>query len=79
MQFSTIVTVLMPLALAQAATWNLSGTCSADLTCEIDTQYTAPELPEVCGNRNGRFAGTGNEGKTSCTPENTKCTYVWEC
>ncbi|KAI7785945.1 hypothetical protein LA080_005606 [Diaporthe eres] len=46
MQFSTIVTFLLPLALAQAVTWNLSGTCSADLTCEIDTQYTAPELPE---------------------------------
>ncbi|KAK1521428.1 hypothetical protein CPAR01_14951 [Colletotrichum paranaense] len=75
MQFFTIIALLVPLALAE--TWNLSGTCSNDLTCEIDDQYTSPTL--VCGNQNGHFSGDGNAGKTGCVPAGTKCTYVWTC
>ncbi|KAK1641380.1 hypothetical protein BDP81DRAFT_390646 [Colletotrichum phormii] len=75
MQFFTIIALLAPLALAE--TWNLSGTCSNDLTCEIDDQYTSSTL--VCGNQNGHFSGEGNAGKTSCTPAGTKCTHVWTC
>ncbi|OHW99597.1 hypothetical protein CSPAE12_01750 [Colletotrichum incanum] len=75
MQFTILIAWLVPMALA--STWNLSGTCSTDLTCEIDTQYTSPDL--VCGNSNGHFDGSGHDGKTSCTPKGTKCTYVWTC
>ncbi|KAK2770274.1 hypothetical protein CKAH01_14852 [Colletotrichum kahawae] len=75
MQFATIIAVLAPLALAE--TWNLSGTCSKDLTYEIDTQYTSPQL--VCGNNNGHFSGEGNQGKVGCVPANTKSTYAWTC
>lgn len=78
MQFLTIITLLMPLALADD-TWSLSGTCSSSLTCEIDTQYTSPELPSICGNLNGNFNDTGTDGKTNCKPAGTKCTYVWAC
>ncbi|KAK0379331.1 alcohol dehydrogenase [Colletotrichum limetticola] len=67
MQFFTIIALLVPLALAE--TWNLSGTCSNDLTCEIDDQYTSPTL--VCGNQNGHFSGDGNAGKTGCVPAGT--------
>ncbi|KAJ0385202.1 hypothetical protein COL922a_006872 [Colletotrichum nupharicola] len=73
--FATIIALLAPLALAE--TWNLSGTCKSDNTCDVDTQYTSPQL--VCGNSNGHFSGEGNEGKTSCTPVGTKCAYVWTC
>ncbi|GKT43273.1 uncharacterized protein ColSpa_03454 [Colletotrichum spaethianum] len=62
---------------AEGDIWNISGTCSADLTCEIDTQYASPEV--ACGNMNGKFAGSGTNGRTSCTPVNTKCTYTWQC
>ncbi|KAK2037052.1 hypothetical protein LZ31DRAFT_482184 [Colletotrichum somersetense] len=77
MHLNTLITFLTPIALVQAAIYNASGTCSTDLTCEIDTQYVDPV--QECDGRPGRFAGDGNGGKSSCTPAGTKCTYVWEC
>ncbi|KAK1997576.1 hypothetical protein LX36DRAFT_657436 [Colletotrichum falcatum] len=77
MQLSTLVTLLMPVALAQAAVWNIIGTCSNDLTCEVDNSIVNPTEP--CGDKPGKFDGDGNAGKTSCTPPGTRCTYVWQC
>ncbi|XPS70985.1 Alcohol dehydrogenase [Ascochyta lentis] len=76
MQFVNLLVLFAP-ALAQAAIWNLSGTCSPHYTCDIDTQYTDPVL--VCGNGNGHWAGSGKGGRVSCTPPGTKCTYNWQC
>ncbi|KAL0940026.1 uncharacterized protein CTRU02_206636 [Colletotrichum truncatum] len=73
MQFTTLFLLLAPQVMA--ATWNLSGTCKNQI-CEIDTQYTSPQL--VCGNSNGRFSDTGRNGRSSCTGS-SKCTYVWTC
>jgi hypothetical protein len=78
MQFINLLVLFAP-ALAQATIWNLSGTCSSSLTCDIDQKYTDPVNVEVCGNGNGHFAGSGKGGRLSCTPPNTKCTYVWQC
>ncbi|KAK1975278.1 hypothetical protein LZ30DRAFT_738062 [Colletotrichum cereale] len=77
MQPITLVAFFMPMAFVQAKLWNGSGTCSTDLTCEIDTQYADPA--QYCATFPGRFAGTGTGGKTSCTPAGTKCTYVYDC
>ncbi|KAK2743334.1 hypothetical protein CKAH01_18416 [Colletotrichum kahawae] len=49
---------------ASAGTWNLSSTCSKDLTCEVDAKYTSPHT--VCGNKWGHLAGTSHGGKTGC-------------
>ncbi|KAK1976918.1 hypothetical protein LZ30DRAFT_692544 [Colletotrichum cereale] len=74
MQLITLVAFFMPLAVVQATLYNGSGTCSNDLTCEIDTQYANPA--DYCAHFPGKFADTGIGGKTSCTPPGTKCTRL---
>ncbi|WQF89900.1 hypothetical protein CDEST_14914 [Colletotrichum destructivum] len=76
MQLAVVVAFLVPMSLA-AAPWNLSGTCSSGLTCEIDTKYTSPKV--ICGKWVGKFSGTGTNGKTSCTPAGSMCSYSWTC
>ncbi|OHE95867.1 hypothetical protein CORC01_08864 [Colletotrichum orchidophilum] len=77
MQFFTIVALLAPLALTET-TWLLTGTCLSDNTCGIDS-INHSNTTDLCNNTTGRFNGKGNEGKTSCTPANTPCSYVWTC
>lgn len=59
MQFNAII-LLVSVALAaptvekRNSLWNLSGTCDNGI-CRIDTQYTDPADPLICGPGNGHY------------------------
>ncbi|XPS74018.1 hypothetical protein M3J09_006146 [Ascochyta lentis] len=72
------INILFLLPLAQATTYYIEGgLCSNKHTCEVHKEYDDPA--SLCNGRAGHYAGTGNNGRESCTPPNTRCTYTWEC
>ena len=74
--------ILIAVSHAEKATraFVITGTCNQQSVCDVDLKYADPNSKtEGCTGGPGKFSGSGINGRTSCTPPGTKCSYLWSC
>ncbi|KAJ3525216.1 hypothetical protein NM208_g11734 [Fusarium decemcellulare] len=73
MRFTTLLAFWAPVAMCEIH--NLTGSCTSDGLCTYTTSVVNPA--EVCKGKAGNYAGSGINGRTTCTGLGSPCTYVW--